>query len=822
MFCALFRVSVYVPEPPLIPYLNNVRSEERRLVKKPELHPTPGLLNSMDSAPFRDFLSANSYASREAFLSEAANGGGATSEFVKWFLEIRKESRTRRHLGDFRQQWGRGDRGFKVARWYNVFCQEVFNLWRLMHQRCVPMAARPVEEALGKSRADRRAGARQGACKYSVPSIEYQAGIVAGRVWDALGSGQWMAWYDNFYRRRFCPSPHDNNVSLNCTAVTILKLANVIPPFVSFPTLDDLVDSFPSMASRLVTSHSSLCRSVADIMSEAIDAHHIRCPLDMRRMGVTSVQWQPFLLSPKETGRQDDLVCLLKLMSELQQRTERVFPFVVDEQIHYRIMKLLYSTSYSKWKVNTWLIRTPPIYGVWHPYKYSLTLCYRRFFPIMVFLSNGRLSPGDIVPSFPKIIWMERMFACLLVLAHRLKGCMDVKKQDVAKWPKPLDRPPQRIYDNIHALYSLLYEYTPALFLLGCLVRDCNWGSADSGTALKVLEYSLHVIQHLCLGSESKVEYVRSLSSALMIWSSWYSNLPGHAHSEEMCEALLSRLVQKLRFHPQCKTLDGACELFLLLCPASKNPKDLKDGKMQADLVPYVDSNLNALVNCLYLPPPHFVPFCKWTSNKKSPVSNEWEASYRYPVPLSTPITEDHFTDLLKHVLGTVCGPVILKDATINALNTFVPLKSVPQKQAHDLAVRAIRSNMPVRFKRQKDMALSAPERRPERSVAKPKPKAAKPPAVPKPRAPKQQAAKPPAAKPPPAPKPQALSPFGPSMANIAVDVDASDIDSNASGENYLYEGDDYHSQSDVSVHSDASSLPVPLLEEDELVDLQD
>ena len=59
-------------------------------------------------------------------------------------------------------------------------------------------------------------------------------------------------------------------------------------------------------------------------------------------------------------------------------------------------------------------------------------------------------------------------------------------------------------------------------------------------------------------------------------------------------------------------------------------------------------------------------------------------------------------------------------------------------------------------------------------------------------------------------------------MANIAVDVDASDIDSNASGENYLYEGDDYHSQSDVSVHSDASTLPVPLLEEDELVDLQD
>ena len=58
-----------------------------------------------------------------------------------------------------------------MARWYNVVCQEVFNLWRLMHQRCVPMTARPVDEALGKSRDDRRAGARQGACKYSVPTI---------------------------------------------------------------------------------------------------------------------------------------------------------------------------------------------------------------------------------------------------------------------------------------------------------------------------------------------------------------------------------------------------------------------------------------------------------------------------------------------------------------------------------------------------------------------------------------------------------------------------------------------------------------------------
>ena len=61
-------------------------------------------------------------------------------------------------------------------------------------------------------------------------------------------------------------------------------------------------------------------------------------------------------------------------------------------------------------------------------------------------------------------------------------------------------------------------------------------------------------------------------------------------------------------------------------------------------------------------------------------------------------------------------------------------------------------------------------------------------------------------------------------MASVdSIDVDQGDIlESDASNENYFYKGDNYHSRSDVCVHSNASTLPVPLPEEDELVDPED
>ena len=742
----------------------------------------------MDPVPFRNFLAGNEYSSQADFLGDAANGGAA-AEFVKWALALRQDSRSRKGLGDFIQEWGRVNAGFQASRWYSAFAQEVFNLWRIMHLRCVPMTSRPLDNVHGQSRAQRRKMSRTGACKNKEPSVSELSDIIAVKLWARIGRGQWMAWFDNFYRRRFAPSPHNDNLSLNCTAVTLLKLPNALPPFVAFPSLSEMEDSIPRLARDLVASHRQLICAVGDLTSQRIDAKWIRCPLDIKRFGVRSVAWQPFLLSPLETGRQDHLVVLLQLMNQLQSRNNKVWPVLVDEQIHYRILKLMYSVSYSKYRVNTWLTRTPPIYGVWHPYKYALTLCYRSFFPLMVYFANGRLEPGTAVPSFRKIIYMERMFACLLILGHSVKANLAAKLRDCDTHPTS-----PHIKARIAAIHSLLFEHTPTLFLIGTLVRDCNWGQADSQTALKVLQYSLHVIQHLTLGGENRVEYVRSLSCTLLQWSQWYSSLPGQAHSEEICEALLSRLVQKLHAFPNCTSLDSACELFLLVRPSSTHLKDLTDGKMQADLLPFIRDNMVAVVNAVHR---RDVPFVKWSREKQSKVAEVRDPSFAYPAPLSEPISNDHFSDLLRYSLGKVCAPVDVQQKTQDALRAFVPVRTALQEREHASRAGALHKNIPIRYKPRRGVARQdvyfASAMHARAPPAKPKPQ-------PRPQ-PKHSQHNPP-------PQPAAA----PSLhgANIA---DASDEDA----ENFLYEGDSFHSGSEVSVDSKDSSIPVEMLVEDEL-----
>ena len=69
-------------------------------------------------------------------------------------------------------------------------------------------------------------------------------------------------------------------------------------------------------------------------------------------------------------------------------------------------------------------------------------------------------------------------------------------------------------------LKNLLHFYIPAAFLLGNLVRDCNWDCRPAGTgrtARKVLELSLVLILELTMDTDCNVPYVRTLCVALVL-----------------------------------------------------------------------------------------------------------------------------------------------------------------------------------------------------------------------------------------------------------------------------------------------------------------
>ena len=92
---------------------------------------------------------------------------------------------------------------------------------------------------------------------------------------------------------------------------------------------------------------------------------------------------------------------------------------------------------------------------------------------------------------------------------------------------------------------TLVLEYIPTLFVLGCAVRECYWDLQDDDTGLRareVLAFCLHVL--LCLEKSERNEYCRVISMSLLTWAPVHSRLPAATFMEEVNEASLSRLTR--------------------------------------------------------------------------------------------------------------------------------------------------------------------------------------------------------------------------------------------------------------------------------------
>ena len=147
------------------------------------------------------------------------------------------------------------------------------------------------------------------------------------------------------------------------------------------------------------------------------------------------------------------------------------------------------------------------MYGTWHPYKYCVTLCYRRFSPLSTYFSYGSLNLGTAVPNFPKLIYMERMILVLLHLAHKWRQPLEQKLQTLRGLHRPGNANHNTLLTQVQGLVTLLYGYIPALFIIGSQVRDCHWSAqGEQHAAGPLLSHCLHVLVRLTLGYEGKVD----------------------------------------------------------------------------------------------------------------------------------------------------------------------------------------------------------------------------------------------------------------------------------------------------------------------------
>ena len=135
-----------------------------------------------------------------------------------------------------------------------------------------------------------------------------------------------------------------------------------------------------------------------------------------------------------------ELMRVLDDVRDVQRNIGLEMPLLVDEKIHYSVSRLMYSKAYMEYDVHSWLRQVPLLYGVWHPYKQTLHLVYRTFFSVVgVLESTGDPTMGCNVRCQRKVVYMEKIFAALLLGGNALRDQVDSKLRQTVRGTKNQD-----------------------------------------------------------------------------------------------------------------------------------------------------------------------------------------------------------------------------------------------------------------------------------------------------------------------------------------------------------------------------------------------
>ena len=282
--------------------------------------------------------------------------------------------------------------------------EEAWRLYLLMRHRAVPYQGKPKSVvAVEGGRAQRRILTRSGLARYSAPSLKEKAADRLQTTWDKIYQ-QWVVlWMDNWYNKQFTTNPDKNDKSLNATALAVLLLRDAPRYWHGHPSLEDLERRVPIVACMLGNTEGTFARILHDLgfASTRPVVRNIRAPLDIiRPVPAKRPHWRPLCLSKEKVSGNLSLLNLLQFTRDLAQHSRPVVPVLCDENIHYRICKMMYGEKTTGWNVRLFLRSHPILYGFWHAYKFCITQMFRSFWPIVTFFRKGLLRSGDTVPCF--------------------------------------------------------------------------------------------------------------------------------------------------------------------------------------------------------------------------------------------------------------------------------------------------------------------------------------------------------------------------------------------------------------------------------------
>ena len=367
----------------------------------------------------------------------------AALDLVDFCLHLRKNRRTRRTLSTVRDAWFASCRGQgHQPRWLGVFKKTLLAQYRVMRRLSFPVSRGHQDESLTQSlpRSQRRQLVNSGTVVAELPALRDQASVALKALYRSLVGREVVLWVDNWYWERYTTGVDRQQYSQDLTVFAVLPLLTTTTGGPSSRTRSRTFEGFAghvdvtwlgrwtnAASGFAVLSFTKLCNKVHGLLGQQLSGTVVRVPLDIHRPSRPRLQWRSFSLSPWRVGSTTELMRVLMDVCELQRDIRKPMPLLVDEKVHYSICRLMYNPSYSRWDVRGMLKEVPLLFGVWHPYKQTLAFIYRRYMPVMALLERQDIPlPGQPLKAARRVLFMEKMFACLLLLPQWLKDEVDI------------------------------------------------------------------------------------------------------------------------------------------------------------------------------------------------------------------------------------------------------------------------------------------------------------------------------------------------------------------------------------------------------------
>jgi hypothetical protein len=241
---------------------------------------------------------------------------------------------------------------------------------------------------------------------------------------EEMRGAQMVLWMDNHYLERYGTTPGAVSLPQNVTAMAVFVADRHAGPrrtrsvhWPGFPghlEVTALIEAIPRLVDDLAQALPAFIRRVRGTAALDLRRADVRVPLDVPRGRRPRMQWLPYNVSELQVGSNDDLVLLLLDVVDLQEHSGHSLPLLLDENIHYRVARMLYGKPYVHWAVGGLLREVPLLYGVWHAYKHTLTIVYRTYFAVLAHLDcTGQPPSRGPVTNKRRVLFMEKLFAAL-------------------------------------------------------------------------------------------------------------------------------------------------------------------------------------------------------------------------------------------------------------------------------------------------------------------------------------------------------------------------------------------------------------------------